>query len=87
MRVHVEIESRVPFLSKLRSCHLLLLCKFFVVCFLIIVVSFEIILSFFACKNLLGPQLLYVQFVVPDICMLLNILIFLCPIHTATLKQ
>ena len=24
-------------------------------------------------KNLLGPQLLYLQFVVPDICMLLNI--------------
>ena len=60
------------------------------VCFLIIVlffiVSFEIILSVFACKNLLGPQLLYVQFVVPDICMLLNILIFLCPIHTAYIK-
>ena len=46
----------------------------FFFCSFLFIACFEIILSVCACKNLLGPQLLYVQFVVPDICMLLNIL-------------
>ena len=50
---------------------------FFKYCPFSFIVCFEIILSVCACKNLLGPQLLYVLFVVPDICMLLNILILM----------
>ena len=50
---------------------------FFKYCPFLFIVCFEIILSVCACKNLLGPQLLYVQFVVPDICMLLNVLILM----------
>ena len=50
---------------------------FFKYCPFLFIVCFEIILSVCVCKNLLGPQLLYLQFVVPDICMLLNILILM----------
>ena len=42
-------------------------------CPLLFITCFEIILSVRACKNLLGPQLLYVQFAVLDICILSNI--------------
>ena len=41
-------------------------------CPFLFIVCFEIILSVCACKNLLGLQLLYTQFVVPDMCMLFN---------------
>ena len=46
-------------------------------CPLLFITCFEIILSVRAGKNLLGPQLLYVQFAVLDICMLSNILILI----------
>ena len=53
--------------------------NYFVICFFkyssfLFIECFDIMLSVCACKNLLGPQLFYVQFVVPDICMLSNIL-------------
>ena len=51
---------------------------FFKYCPFLFITCFEIILSVRACKNLVGPQLLYVQFlVVLDICMLSNILILM----------
>ena len=51
---------------------------FFKYCPFLFITCFEIILSVRARKNLVGPQLLYVQFlVVLDICMLSNILILM----------
>ena len=51
---------------------------FFKYCPFLFITCFEIILSVRAGKNLVGPQLLYVQFlVVLDICMLSNILILM----------
>ena len=50
---------------------------FFKYCPFLFIVCFEIILSVCVCKKLLGPQLLYLHFVVPDICMLLNILMLM----------
>ena len=82
-RFSQEFHSRkTALLYKLHNCHLFLLCKVFAVCFLSIVLfcfftCFEIILNVRAFKSLLGPQLLYVQFVVLDVCMPSNILILM----------